>query len=87
MSSQAARSSAGLPLEHRSTEPLFLDGFETALIGLAETSLGGRIRTVGVYDLNQCFDILAAHGMTEGEAADRILRDILGWTPAGRDEV
>jgi len=61
-------------------EPLLLDGFETALTGLTQAGPWPTIRTVGVYDLGQCFEILLAHGMSDDEAADCLLRSFVGWS-------
>jgi hypothetical protein len=57
-----------------SEETLYADGFEDALIGLAQQFN----RDLAVYDFNKCIDILVAQGMTHEEAHEYMDFNVTG---------
>lgn len=47
---------------------LFADGFDDAIIGVAQDGLTGSFRVC--YSVTRCYDVLIADGMTEEEAIE-----------------
>lgn len=56
-------------------EVLVADGFDDALIGLAERA---GAPDVAAYDASKCLDILVAQGMSESEAAEHLDFNVFG---------
>ena len=54
------------------------DGFDDAIIGVAEGWFAGSQCAVVCYDYQKCVAILAAQGMSEGEAEEYLDHNTLG---------
>lgn len=59
-------------------EAIVADGYDTALIGLAEGWFGNSRRVVALYDLSICLKILTDSGMSAEEAAEWIDYNVSG---------
>ncbi|MEV6987002.1 hypothetical protein AB0M95_37900 [Sphaerisporangium sp. NPDC051017] len=59
-------------------EALLADGFEDALIGMAEGWFGNSRRVVALYDLALCLRVLLGWGMDEEEAGEWIDYNVTG---------
>jgi hypothetical protein len=59
-------------------EALLADGFEPALVGTMSGWFGNSHRTLALYDLPRCMEILIDQGMDEDEAAEWLEVNVCG---------